>query len=152
MGKGKLGLVLSVALVFVLTFGLVGQVTEASGPKVKFLIGFTEQPGPEHEKIVLYAVAILTAEGSHYHRLDGTADERVLFSGEVYEKYESVCRDLDKSARSARWCREYINDLDMLGLITISLSGKGVRGNTTLIRLAFPAEKVKEVIKKKFES
>jgi cell division control protein 6 len=107
---------------------------------------------PEHEKIVLYAVACLTAEGSHYHRLDGTADERVLFSGEVYEKYESVCRDLDKSARSARWCREYINDLDMLGLITISLSGKGVRGNTTLIRLAFPADKVKEVIEKRFES
>jgi cell division control protein 6 len=107
---------------------------------------------PEHEKLVLYAIAILTAEGGHYHRLDGTADERVLFSGEVYEKYESVCRELDKSPRSARWCREYINDLDMLGLITISLSGKGVRGNTTLIRLAFPANKVKEVIKKRLES
>jgi len=107
---------------------------------------------PEHEKIVLYAIASLTAEGSHYHRLDGTADERVLFSGEVYEKYESVCRELDKSPRSARWCREYINDLDMLGLITISLSGKGVRGNTTLIRLAFPANKVKQVIEKKLES
>jgi Cdc6-like AAA superfamily ATPase len=40
----------------------------------------------------------------------------------------------------------------MLGLITISLSGKGVRGNTTLIRLAFPANKVKEVIEKRLES
>jgi len=107
---------------------------------------------PEHEKILLYAIAQLTSEGSHYHRLDGTADERVLFSGEVYEKYEAVCRDLDKTARSARWCREYINELDMFGLITISLSGKGVRGNTTLIRLAFPANKVKEVIEKRLES
>jgi len=106
---------------------------------------------PEHQKIVLYAIALLTLEGSHYHRLDGTGDERVLFSGEVYEKYESICRDMDNTSKSARWVREYINELDMQGLITISLSGKGVRGNTTLIRLAFPAEKVKEVIEKKLE-
>jgi cell division control protein 6 len=107
---------------------------------------------PEHQKIVLYAIALLTSKGSHYHRLDGTTDERVLFSGEVYERYEHVCRELDKQAKSARWVREYINELDMLGLITISLSGKGVRGNTTLIRLAFPADKVKDVIEKRFES
>ncbi len=107
---------------------------------------------PEHQKIVLYAISLLTLEGSHYHRLDGTGDERVLFSGEVYQKYEEVCRNMDKSAKSARWVREYINELDMQGLITISLSGKGVRGNTTLIRLAFPGDKVKEVIEKKLES
>jgi len=107
---------------------------------------------PEHQKIVLYAISLLTLEGSHYHRLDGTGDERVLFSGEVYQKYEEVCRNMDKSAKSARWVREYINELDMQGLITISLSGKGVRGNTTLIRLAFPGDKVKEVIEKKLGS
>ena len=49
---GKLRQALIGALVFVLAFGLVGQVVEASGPKVKLLIGFTEQPGSEHEKIV----------------------------------------------------------------------------------------------------
>jgi cell division control protein 6 len=106
---------------------------------------------PEHQKLALYAIALLNMEGGRYQRLDGVGDDRILFSGEVYEKYEEVCRNLDKPAKSARWVREYINELDMLGLITISLSGKGVRGNTTLIRLAFPSNKVKEAIEKKLE-
>jgi cell division control protein 6 len=106
---------------------------------------------PEGEKIVLYAIALLTAEGSHYARLDGVADEKVLFSGEVYERYEALCRKLEKDARSARWCREYINDLETQGLVITTLSGKGIRGNTTLTRLAFPADKVKTAIERHFK-
>lgn len=106
---------------------------------------------PEHQKIVLYAIAILTSETGHFHRLDGVGDEKVLFSGEVYEKYERICKKIGKEARSARWCREYINELEMLGLITTTISGKGVRGNTTLIRLAFPHDKVRKVIEKHFK-
>jgi cell division control protein 6 len=105
---------------------------------------------PDHPKIVLHAIALLTKEGGHYASLDGSINEDILFSGEVYEKYENLCRKLSKDARSARWCREYINELEMLGLITTTISGKGVRGNTTLIRLAFPPEKVCGVIEKHF--
>jgi len=107
---------------------------------------------PEHQKIVLYSIAVLTTESGKYARLDGIADETILFSGEVYERYERICKELEKSSRSARWCRQYINDLEMLGLITTTISGKGIRGNTTLIRLAFPAQKVKKVIEKCFKA
>ncbi|MFH0986823.1 MAG: orc1/cdc6 family replication initiation protein [Candidatus Micrarchaeota archaeon] len=103
---------------------------------------------PDHQKIVLYACAVLTEQGGKTTRLDGTHDEHVLFSGEIYEKYEHLCNSLAKTPRSARWCREYINDLEMLGLLTTAVSGKGFRGNTTLVRLAFPADKVKAVILK----
>jgi cell division control protein 6 len=103
---------------------------------------------PEHQKIVLYAIALLTVEGGRYTRLDGIGEEHVLFSGEVYERYEQICRELGRDARSSRWCREYINELEMMGLITTTMSGKGIRGNTTLIRLGFPAEKVRTVIEK----
>ena len=106
---------------------------------------------PEHQKIVLYSIALLTGESGHFHRLDGVADDKVLFSGEVYEKYEHISKKAGKEPRSARWCREYINELEMLGLITTTISGKGVRGNTTLIRLAFPPEKIKRVIEKHFK-
>jgi len=106
---------------------------------------------PEHQKIVLYSIAKLTKNGGHYTRLDGIAEEKVLFSGEVYDKYIHLCGQLGRSSRSARWCREYINDLEMLGILTTTLSGKGVRGTTTLIRLAFPADKILEVIKKHFK-
>ncbi len=102
---------------------------------------------PEHEKIALYSIAQLTATGKSYNKLNGSPSE-VIFSGEVFEKYENVCSKMGKDARSARWCREYINNIEMLGLITTTLSGKGVRGNTTLIKLAFPADKIIGVIEK----
>jgi len=107
---------------------------------------------PEHQKILLYAIAQLTEEGGHYKKLDGTDDDKTLMSGEVYSRYESLCEQRGKDPKTARWCREYIDDLDMLGLVTTNISGKGVRGNTTLIKLAYPAGKVKKVIEERFNS
>ena len=105
---------------------------------------------PEHQSIVLLAIANLMS-GSTYCRLVEQDGERVLFSGEVYEGYESLCRKMRIPSRSARWFREYLNELEMLGLIMTTISGKGIRGNTRLIRLAFPAEKVRAAVKKKFD-
>lgn len=104
---------------------------------------------PDHQAIVLYGIAALTEEGGKYKRLEDSGDS-VLFSGEVYEKYQELCTHWKMQARSARWFREYLNELDMMGLITTKISGKGVRGNTRLITLAFPKEKVKNALKKKF--
>ena len=104
---------------------------------------------PEHQSIVLYAIANLTEKGSRYQRLSENGD-RVLFSGEAYESYESLCRSWKINARSARWFREYLNELEMMGLITTTISGPGIRGNTRLIRLAFPPKKVKSAVEKRF--
>ena len=53
MGKGKLGVVLSVALAFVLAFGLIASSAAAQPPEtVKVLISFDRQPGPAEEGIV----------------------------------------------------------------------------------------------------
>ncbi len=108
---------------------------------------------PEHPAIVLYSIAELTMEGGKYAKLTGMPDsgDKVLFSGEVYERYEQVCKKWNRKPRSARWYREYLKELEMLGLITLTLSGKGIRGNTQLIRLAFTPQKVMAAIKKKFE-
>ena len=104
---------------------------------------------PEHQSIVLYAIANLTARGSKYRRLTDNG-ERLLFSGEAYEGYEQMCKRLKTTARSARWFREYLNELDMMGLITMAMSGQGIRGNTRLIKLSFPAEKVRAAVEKRF--
>jgi len=100
---------------------------------------------PEHQQIVLYAIADQLARGSQYKRL-GDAPGNVLFSGEVYESYERLCKALGSKGRTMRWFREYLNDLEMLGLITLQSSGKGVRGNTSLIRLGNPPEEVKKIV------
>jgi len=89
---------------------------------------------PEMHKIVLYAIGGLSLSGSRYSRLEGMQNG-FLFSGEVYEEYENTCRKLRKRARSTRWYKEYLNDLEMLGLITTMPSGKGIRGQTTLIKI-----------------
>ena len=102
---------------------------------------------PEHQQIVLYAIAETLIRGSAYKRL-GEGTDGVLFSGEVYEAYEKVCKALDVKSRTMRWFREYLNDLEMLGLVTLSVSGKGVRGNTSIIRLGNPPEEVKKIVSK----
>ena len=106
----------------------------------------------EHQKIVLYSTALLTSEIGHYTRLnESEPNEKVLFSGEVYEKYRAVCKKFGRSPRSARWCREYINGLEMLGLVTTQLSGKGIRGTTTLVKLAFPPEQIRTALERHFK-
>jgi len=100
---------------------------------------------PEHQQIVLYAIASTLSAGGAYKRLGDNAKD-VLFSGEAYESYEHVCKKLSIKSRTMRWFREYLNDHEMLGLITLSVSGKGVRGNTSLIRLGNPPEEVKKIV------
>jgi cell division control protein 6 len=103
---------------------------------------------PENHQIVLYAIAKLSLDGSRYTRLKSDVELDYFFSGEVYDEYEHVCKQLRKKPRSVRWYHEYLNDLEMLGLITTTLSSKGVRGHTTLIKLGYDAKDVAEITRK----
>lgn len=102
---------------------------------------------PEHQQYLLYAIACLSSD-SHYKRLLDEDGEKCYFSGEVYEKYSSVTKKLGKDPRTSRWYREYLGDLELLGLVTTSPSGPGKRGHTTLIKLAYEPARVKSVIEK----
>jgi cell division control protein 6 len=102
---------------------------------------------PEHQQIVLYAMADAVSKGSQYKRFSNDLPSDVLMSGEVYDFYERICGKLNRKGRTMRWFREYLNDLEMLGLITLALSGKGVRGNTTLIRLGNPPDEIKDIVR-----
>ncbi len=102
---------------------------------------------PEMHQLVLYAVASLSLEGSRYSRLEGV-DQGFLFSGEVYEEYERSCKSVKKRPRSSRWYKEYLNDLETLGLIVTTPSGKGIRGQTTLIKIGPSPQSVLGILKK----
>ncbi len=102
---------------------------------------------PEMHQLVLYSIASITKQGSRYSRLEGV-DGGFLFSGEVYEEYEKSCRMARKRPRSSRWYKEYLNDLETLGLIVTTPSGKGVRGQTTLIKIGPNPDSVMETLKK----
>jgi cell division control protein 6 len=102
---------------------------------------------PEHQQLLLYAIAC-SSEKSFQKLNDGK--ERIVFSGEAYNRYISISKSLKKEPKSIRWCREYISDLESLGLIRTQESGKGIRGHTKLISLLYPPERIKKVIEKKF--
>lgn len=100
---------------------------------------------PEHHKLVLYSIALLTKGGGSYKKLtDGT--DTYLFSGEVYNRYRSIAESLKKEPKGERWYRKYISELEMQGLILSFESGKGIRGHTKLIKLMYSPTKTKEVL------
>lgn len=102
---------------------------------------------PENHQLVLFSIANLSVNGGRYARLE-LEEEGFLFSGEVYEEYEHLCKKARKRARSVRWYHEYLSDLEMLGLITTKMSSKGVRGHTTLIKLGHDAKDIAEIVGK----
>ncbi|MDO8339799.1 MAG: AAA family ATPase [Candidatus Burarchaeum sp.] len=102
---------------------------------------------PEHQQLVLYAVASLAQGGGKYSKLADGGDG-FLLSGEVYEQYSTACRKFGKEARSARWFREYLNELEMLGLISMIASGKGIRGHTRLVKMAYVPEKIMKILER----
>jgi cell division control protein 6 len=102
---------------------------------------------PTHQQLVLLAVCNLWLKSSSYKKLtDGQDIEKSLMSGEVYEEYSKACRQFKKPKRSARWYREYLNDLEMLGLITTIESGRGLRGHTRLIKPGYEPQQMKGII------
>lgn len=105
---------------------------------------------PENHQIVLYAIARLAKKGSRYSKLETGGEEGFLISGEVYEEYGRIAKKLGKHARSSRWFKEYLGDLETLGLIALTLSGKGFRGHTTLIKLGYDAGEMLVLMEKKF--
>ncbi|MEM3609499.1 MAG: AAA family ATPase [Candidatus Anstonellales archaeon] len=109
------------------------------------IVGEVVKSLPEHQKLVLLAIAQLTIEKTKQQRLTNY-DEDSFLSGEVYEKYCKICKSLNKQFRSARWYREYLHDLEMLGLITITETGKGIRGHSRLIKIGYIPERIIEMI------
>ncbi len=84
-----------------------------------------------HQMIVLYAVADAIFKKKYKRLIDIQPD--AILSGEAYESYEEKCKIIGEKPKTMRWFREYLNDLQKCELLALSESGKGIRGNTTII-------------------
>ena len=69
--------------------------------------------------------------------------------GEVEEMYKLVCEEYNEKPLAHTQFWKYIRNLDSCGMITTKISGKGVRGKTTLIGLTAPSP---AIFRKKLES
>ncbi|MCL5008701.1 MAG: AAA family ATPase [Candidatus Marsarchaeota archaeon] len=102
---------------------------------------------PEHQRLIVYAIAVMSLTGGRYKKLD-KQDDAFLLSGEIYDRYVSITQSLHKETKGARLYRRYVTDLQMQGIVTSYESGKGVRGHTRLVKLMYQPEKIKEMIEK----
>ncbi len=93
----------------------------------------------KHELLLLLAVAMLSRDKKSY-----------ATTGEVREKYEYLARIYGENPRGHTQFNLYMRKLDAIGLIEAKPSGKGMRGRTTLLRLApeIPAQHLVELLEK----
>jgi cell division control protein 6 len=103
---------------------------------------------PQQQQLVLYAIAQLTTQKRGIRKVSGEIEEGVLYSGEIFEAYLDLAKKFEERTITSRWYRQYINELEMYGLILVTSSGKGIKGQTRLIKLGFDAEKIKAVLEK----
>ncbi|HIP74049.1 MAG TPA: AAA family ATPase [Euryarchaeota archaeon] len=101
---------------------------------------------PEQEQILLLAMAKLVLAKKGQKTLG--SGEVVITSGEAYEAYSKLARELGKDPVSDRWFREYISELAMYGILNVVQAGKGFRGNTRIIKLLFSPVKIADVLQR----
>jgi len=103
---------------------------------------------PQQQQLVLYSIAQLTAQRRGIRKVSGEVEEGVLYSGEIFETYLELAKKFGERTITSRWYRQYINELEMYGLILVTNSGKGIKGQTRLVKLGFDANKIKTALEK----
>ena len=89
-----------------------------------------------HDQLILLAVA----------KLQSRLGERWVTMGALKEEYRVIAEGYGVPAfkHTATWRR--VKDLGALGILEIRRSGKGMRGQTTLISLRAPPEELSEIV------
>lgn len=71
----------------------------------------------EHERVLLYAVATFEA-----------ADESSVRSRDLYQRYASLVERSGNDALTSRWMHDHIDELEMLGLVSVEKRNEGSSG------------------------
>ncbi len=103
---------------------------------------------PQQQQLVLYAISMLSLRERGFTKVNGEVEKGVLFSGEIFEAYLDLAKKFGERTITSRWYRQYINELEMYGLILVTNSGKGIKGQTRLVKLGFDASKIKMALEK----
>ncbi len=91
---------------------------------------------PFHVKLVLLSIMILNKRGDHAR----------VTTGEIFNKYKELCRNLGVGEVTQRRVSEIISELDMLGIINARIVSFGRYGRTKIIRLAVSPKSIIEGI------
>ena len=95
---------------------------------------------PKQFQIVLWAIIKL---------LEETKEKQAIFTGDIYNKYQEICKNLKFEVLTQRRVGDIIAEFDMLGIINARVISKGRHGRMREITLPIPKpllEKVKKII------
>jgi orc1/cdc6 family replication initiation protein len=84
-----------------------------------------------HQKLLLMAISALLKKG----------DSTSVSIGEVEKSYSAICESMNVTAYHHTQVWSDVNELSRKGIIETQLSGKGVRGRTTMIGLSLVSAK-----------
>jgi len=84
-----------------------------------------------HQKLLLMAISTLLKKG----------DSTYVTIGEVEESYTVLCESMNVAAYKHTQVWSDVNELSRKGIIETQLSGKGMRGRTTMIGLSLVSAK-----------
>jgi cell division control protein 6 len=105
---------------------------------------------PLHHQLILYSLAKLTLNNKN-KSLGDDEDGNYFFSGDLYQMYVKCCKQFYKKPKSARSYRDYINELESLGLVSTVFTSKGIRGHTRLVKIGHNPDDVIDIISKKLD-
>ncbi|MFH0905914.1 MAG: AAA family ATPase [archaeon] len=106
---------------------------------------------PVQLQLVLLSIVDLSIQKpKSIMKLTGALEVNVFYSGEVYDNYLKLISKYKEKEVSTRWFKEYINELETYGFIFTTISGKGVKGNTTLIKLGVDSKMVYDLLMSEF--
>ncbi len=87
---------------------------------------------------------------SLFNNEKGNVKSEKIFTGDVYNEYEKLCKRINMEVLTQRRVGDIIAEFDMLGLINATVVSKGRYGRTKEIKLSIPEnilDKAKEILK-----
>lgn len=97
---------------------------------------------PKQFQTVLYSILLLSPE------------KKVIFTGEIYELYQKICKKVGYNVLTQRRISDILAEFDMLGIINAKIISKGRYGRTREVSVGLGSNiqtKIKEIIEKSIQ-
>lgn len=93
---------------------------------------------PLQSKIVMLSIYLLE---------NITDNSKTVSTGDVYEEYSRICKEMGMDSLTQRRVGDLINELDALGIISARVVSRGRHGRTKEIRFSIPKSLLESVLK-----
>ncbi len=97
----------------------------------------TVRAQPRQSQLVLLSVI---------NQIKGKKEMKDVSTGDVYDKYRKICRDIGYKELTQRRVSDLISELDMLGIITAKVVSTGRYGRSRKISLAITGKILEDVV------